>query len=113
MTAASARDILNKWKEMGVSDPEQLRKLLVARSLTPLYGILFQTGLDLVASLGAFWTAGFLSTTDIPFHVVLETFGYFIAFYYFINVMLVRHRYYYYFITYYNGNTVFRNCNAA
>lgn len=39
MDRTKAKQVLAKWAEMGVKDPEQLRKLLVKRSLRPAVGL--------------------------------------------------------------------------
>ncbi len=47
-----AKQLLQAWAKVGVTDPEQLRKLLVKRSLQPLSGTLLQTLVDCVACFG-------------------------------------------------------------
>jgi hypothetical protein len=42
MTREKANRLLSAWSKSGVEDPEQLRKLLVKKSLTPLSGALLQ-----------------------------------------------------------------------
>ncbi len=38
--------MLRKWKELGVDDAEQLRRLLIRRSLRPAITVGFQAALD-------------------------------------------------------------------
>jgi len=89
VTTARARDMLKKWQEVGVDDPEKLRKLLIQRSLRPASGILFQMLLDAIASFGGFWV-GYLASEgeDFPFRILLEIAGYFFGLYYFVQVLL-------------------------
>ncbi|GFR52591.1 hypothetical protein Agub_g15185 [Astrephomene gubernaculifera] len=82
MDSKKAKVVLKKWKEMGVQDPEQLRKLLIRRSLKPAGTVAFQAFLDGLACWGGFYTAGLISdsppfTGQFPLQLVASFFGFF------------------------------------
>lgn len=89
MNQARAKEVLSKWKELGVSDSEQLRKLLVRRSLQPVSVIGFQALLDGLACFGGFYSANLISQGDsFPFQFPLQIAATFFGFYYSIQVLL-------------------------
>jgi len=88
MTAAKAKQLLKTWGEVGVKDPEQLRKLLVNKSLAPVPGIAIQAVLDTVACLGGFYVADIAGKSEIPFRIGVEILGNFMGIYYFIQALL-------------------------
>lgn len=55
MDTARARKLLAAWTKIGVNDPEQLRKLLIQRSMQPLTNTLLQCLVDGIASFGGAW----------------------------------------------------------
>lgn len=89
MDRTKAKQVLAKWGEMGVKDPEQLRKLLVKRSLRPAIGLGFQALLDLLAASGGYYTAGIISDSE-PFtgQFPLQLLATFFGFYYVIQALL-------------------------
>jgi hypothetical protein len=50
--AGVLQDTLRIWAELGAKDPEQLKQLLVKRSLAPLTALAVQSVLDFVACGG-------------------------------------------------------------
>ena len=66
MDMNKARKLLATWAKVGVNDPEQLRKLLIKRSLQPLSSTLFQTVIDAAASFGGVEQAGDAAATRTP-----------------------------------------------
>lgn len=90
MNQARAREVLSKWKELGVSDSEQLRKLLIKRSLQPVSVIGFQALLDGLACAGGIYSANLISQGDgsFPFQFPLQIAATFFGFYYSIQVLL-------------------------
>ena len=52
MNASQARKVLSTWEKAGVKDPEQLRKLLMQRTLPSLTGPLVQALVDSVICFG-------------------------------------------------------------
>lgn len=51
------QDTLRIWAELGAKDPEQLKQLLVKRSMAPLTALAAQSVLDFVACGGELKTA--------------------------------------------------------
>lgn len=87
MTPATAKSVLKKWSELGAQDPDQLRKLLLTRSIKPVTGLLLQALLDAAASFGGFFTADIVSKSEFPGGFVLQLFGSFLGCYYFLQVV--------------------------
>ncbi|KAG2489366.1 hypothetical protein HYH03_012196 [Edaphochlamys debaryana] len=89
MDQAKAKRVLKKWEEMGVQDSEQLRKLLVKRSLKPASTVAFQAFIDGIACFGGFYTSGMISdsppfTGQFPLQLLASFFG----FYYCLQALL-------------------------
>ncbi|PNW88143.1 hypothetical protein CHLRE_01g016300v5 [Chlamydomonas reinhardtii] len=77
-----AQAVLKKWKELGVEDSEQLRKLLVKRSLRPAGIVAFQAALDGLACWGGFYTSGLIAdsppfTGQFPLQLLASFFGFY------------------------------------
>lgn len=89
MDRTKAKLVLKKWEEMGVKDPEQLRKLLVKRSVQPAAALGFQGLLDLLACAGGFYTANVISdSSPFPGQFPIQLLALFFGFYYVIQAML-------------------------
>jgi Ca2+-binding EF-hand superfamily protein len=86
---ATAQRILKVWEQTGASSPDELRKLLVNRSLKAAGLVGFQTLLDAGASWGAFSTAQALSVGP-PFFgkIAVEYLAYFLGLYFATSVFL-------------------------
>lgn len=56
--------VLKKWREVGVKDSEQLRKLLIQRSLQPLPGLGAQCLFDFIAAFGGCYIGYTSSVAD-------------------------------------------------
>ncbi|KAG2447161.1 hypothetical protein HYH02_007907 [Chlamydomonas schloesseri] len=84
-----AQAVLKKWKELGVEDSEQLRKLLIKRSLRPAGIVAFQAALDGLACWGGFYTSGLISDSP-PFagQFPLQLLASFFGFYYVLQGLL-------------------------
>ncbi|GIL73826.1 hypothetical protein Vretimale_5316 [Volvox reticuliferus] len=89
MDSKKAKAVLKKWRDMGVSDPEQLRKLLVRTSLRPAVTVGVQALLDALACWGGFYTAGLIADSP-PFagQFALQLAASFFGFYYVLQALL-------------------------
>ncbi|GLC46155.1 hypothetical protein PLESTB_001195900 [Pleodorina starrii] len=89
MDSKKAKAVLKKWKDLGVADPEQLRKLLIRRSLRPAATVGFQALLDGLACWGGFYTSGLISDSP-PFtgQFALQIAASFFGFYYVLQALL-------------------------
>lgn len=85
MTPAKAKDTLRIWAELGAKDPEQLKQLLVKRSMAPLTALAAQSVLDFVACGGGFYIGRISSQADFPGAILISLVGYFFACYYFLQ----------------------------
>eukprot|EP00775_Hariotina_reticulata_P005475 gene5475-5710_t len=85
MTPAKAKDTLRVWAELGAQDPEQLKQLLVKRSMQPLTALAIQSVLDLVACAGGFYVGKLSGQADFPGSILISLVGYFFACYYFLQ----------------------------
>lgn len=70
------------WAELGAKDPEQLKQLLVKRSLQPLTALAIQSALDLVACGGGLYVAKLSGEANFPGSILISFAGYAFAFYY-------------------------------
>ncbi|KXZ48788.1 hypothetical protein GPECTOR_25g372 [Gonium pectorale] len=89
MDNKKAKAVLKKWREMGVEDPEQLRKLLIRRSLRPATTVGIQALLDGVAAYGGFYVSGLVAdsppfTGQFPIQIAAS----FFAWYYVLQALL-------------------------
>lgn len=81
-----ARRLLKAWAKAGALDPEQLRALLVRRSLAPARALGVQGGIDLLAAgLGFYSGSGIAQAADFPGKIALEAVCYFGAMWYAIS----------------------------
>ncbi|EFJ42290.1 hypothetical protein VOLCADRAFT_107336 [Volvox carteri f. nagariensis] len=89
MDSKKAKAVLKKWRDLGVSDPEQLRKLLLRRSLKPAATVGIQALLDGLACWGGFYTAGLIADSP-PFtgQFALQLAASFFGFYYVLQALL-------------------------
>ncbi|KAF6261256.1 hypothetical protein COO60DRAFT_1503069 [Scenedesmus sp. NREL 46B-D3] len=87
MTPAKAKDTLRIWAELGAKDPEQLKQLLVKRSLAPLTALAVQSVLDFVACGGGFYIGRISGQADFPGAILISLLGYFFACYYFLQAV--------------------------
>ncbi|KAG1658497.1 hypothetical protein FOA52_011963 [Chlamydomonas sp. UWO 241] len=91
MTASKAKELLNGWTKQGVESPDELRKVLVQRSLAPLGGAALQSGIDAIVSYGGFTLASTVSESPglgfLP-KISLELLGNFAGIYYGVNSVL-------------------------
>lgn len=74
------------WAELGAKDSEQLKQLLVKRSMQPLTGLAIQSVLDLVACFGGYYLARLSGQADFPGSTLVSLLGYFLACFYFLQV---------------------------
>lgn len=87
MTPATAKTVLKKWSDMGAQTPEELRKLLLTKSLRPISGLLIQAALDSVAAFGGFFLGDLSGKADFSGNVFVQLIGYFLGCYYFLQVV--------------------------
>lgn len=87
MTPAKAKDTLRIWAELGAKDPEQLKQLLVQRSLAPLTALAVQSLLDFVACGGGYYIGRISGQADFPGAILISLVGYFFACYYFLQAV--------------------------
>eukprot|EP00877_Chromochloris_zofingiensis_P003321 jgi/Chrzof1/12990/Cz07g15150.t1 len=85
MTQSKARELLRTWADLGAKDPEQVRKLLVNRSLQPVTGLAIQSALDVCAALFGFYTGTVAGQVDFPGQLLVQLAAYFFGCYYFIQ----------------------------
>ncbi|BDA43763.1 hypothetical protein COCOBI_04-7790 [Coccomyxa sp. Obi] len=85
----TAKKVLKVWEQSGASSPDELRKLLVKRSVQSAGVVLVQTVLDAGASWGGFTTAQYLSEGgDFFGKIIVQYLAYFLGLYFAIGVLL-------------------------
>ncbi|CAK0779977.1 hypothetical protein CVIRNUC_004904 [Coccomyxa viridis] len=85
----TAQQILQVWEKSGAESPDQLRKLLIKRSVQSAGAVLVQTVLDAGASWGGFSTASYLSAGgDFPGKIIVQYLAYFLGLYFAAGVFL-------------------------
>jgi hypothetical protein len=77
MSQAQARQTLKTWAEMGAKTQDELRQLLVQRSMKPVSTLAAQLALDFACSAGAFLVGGGLGGASFTGAIAVQILFYF------------------------------------